>query len=291
MQVSKSDLILCWICDYILFAAIFLIILLLGLWRLQIGNTQGFPVSGPIATSTLVAVSGTTTPQPTSTQIVSSPISPTATSAPEKPEFVIVFVPVNWQSSQSAFETVAQSQADTFISESNLGLYFTPKVIILQDGLQNVSLSNENLIYDILEFGLQKQAGDRYIGLTDGDLKLEGNSDIVGWTSGGQAVVAESNDPYVVAHELGHTFDLCDEYSFTEWSLQNSEKEGGCPNPYPPECPRVESDKPNCVGLPTQDGRNSIMGPAGLDGQYGFNLPCITQLENYFKFLSEAVAR
>jgi hypothetical protein len=282
---------ICWLCDYSVFVVIIFVVLLLGLWRLKFGHIQASPVSNPIATATLAPVSITNTPWPTFTQTALPPISPTSTSTPEKPEFVIVFVPVNWRSGQSAFMAEAQHQANIFISESKIDIYFTPTVIILQEGLENVSLSDENLIFDILEFGLLVQAGDRYIGLTNGDLELGGDSGILGWTAGGQAMIAESSDPYVVAHELGHTFGLCDEYSYSDWSLQDAEVIGGCPNPYPASCPQVESDHPNCNGNPTQDGRNSIMGPAGLFGEYGFNIYCVNHLKEVFRMLSEGLVQ
>lgn len=291
MRIYKSDVILCWICDYSMFVLSLLLILLLSMWRLQNVESNIIPVVHPIITltdavPTIINTLISPTLQPTSTQGVLRPTSPLLTSMPEKPEFVLIFVPVNWQSSSQAFQEVAQNQVDIFIRESDFGQYFIPKVIILQDGLQNVSLSNENLGYDVLEFGLQKQAGDRYIGLTDGDLQSNGNSDIVGWTTfGGQAVIAESIDPYVVAHELGHTFGLCDEYSYSDWSRQNGAISDGCPNPYPENCPQVESTSPNCDGDPTRDGRNSIMGPAGLVGLYGYNNACLFFLEDIFQSL------
>lgn len=293
MRIYKFNVILCWMCDYGAFVVALLIIFTIGLWRFQNEVDAIVPVPTPtnvvpVIVNTLVSP----TIQSVFTEVVLPPISSIPNSASQKPEFILVFVPVNWQSSHKAFQEAAQNQVDIFISESNLGLYFTPKVIILQDGLQNVSLSNENLEYDVLEFGLQKQAGDRYIGLTDGDLQSNGNRDVIGWTTfGGQAVIAESNDPYVVAHELGHTFGLCDEYSYSDWSHQNDAISSGCPNPYPASCPLVESNTPNCDGDPTQDGRNSIMGPAGLDGLYGYNNACLFFLEDIFQSLLDTNIR
>lgn len=198
----------------------------------------------------------------------------------------MVFVPVNWQSDQVAFRESAQDQAGIFIRESNIEKYFSVNVVILERGIENVSLRRYELVYDILEFALQVQPGDRYIGLTDGDLRPGGDSNVVGWTSGGFAMVAEYTEDYVVTHELAHTFGLCDEYSYTDWNLQNSEYDGGCPNPYPKDCPRVESDVPVCDGAPADDGSNSIMGPAGLPGDYSFNNASFTHLQKVFETLS-----
>ncbi len=274
----------CWLCDYGLFVMVFFMILLFGLYRFQYGMPVTAPSIEPIPSSTSVVVVTTNTPFPT--EPIPGP-SVTFTPVNDKPEFILVFVPVDWQSDQSAFQEAAQRQADIFVSESKIEDYFTVNIVILEDGVQNVSLRSDELVYDILEFGLQKQPGDRYIGLTDGDLYLDGDSDIVGWTSGGQAMVAESQDFFVVAHELGHTFGLCDEYSYTDWSLQNSEYGEGCPNPYPKECPRVESNVPVCDGAPAKDGSNSIMGPAGLLGEYSFNNACFEHLQKVFETLSD----
>lgn len=274
-------------CDYGLFVFGLLVIILLGLWRWQTGNAQALPGPTPSVASPTIPVSrATITPRLTPSMTTPSPIASSPTPASAKPDFVLVLMSVDWQSGPSAFQEAAQNQADIFVRESHIDRFFNPKIIVLQDGLQNVSLSNDNLIYDVLEFGLQKQAGDRYIGLTDGDLSLQGNSDIAGWTSGGQAAIAENGDPYIVAHEMGHTFGLCDEYSYTDWSRQNSEMAGGCPNPYPADCPRTESNVPNCKGAPTQDGCNSIMGPAGLEGAHGYNTASLIHLEDSFKLLS-----
>ena len=279
-------------CDYGLFAFALLLILLIGLWRWQSGKVPTLPISvTPVTSTTSPAPVFTLTPPSTQVSTIPSLISSSPTPASTKPDFVLVLLPVDWKSSQSAFQDEAQNQADTFVRESQISNYFNPKIIILQDGLQNVSLSDENILNNILEFGLQKQAGDRYLGLTDGNLSLNGTSDITGWTSGGQVAVAEANVPYVVAHEMGHTFGLCDEYNYADWSRENAGMSGGCPNLYPAGCSRTESNLINCAGSPTVDGRNSIMGPAGLDGAYGYNTACLNQLEDSFKALSGLTTR
>lgn len=273
----------CWLCDYGLFGAIFLMILLFGLHRLQ----RGLPVVVPeiVMSPSSTNVSAMATNEPFPAQPIPVP-SVMVTPVNDKPDFILVFLPVDWRSTQSLFYEAAQNQAGVFISESNIEKEFRVSIIILEHGIENVSLESDELIYDILEFGLQEQPGDRYIGLTDGDLSLEGDDSVVGWTSGGLAMVAEYNDEYVVAHELGHTFGLCDEYGYADWSLQNAEYEGGCPNPYPIDCPRIESDGPVCDGAPAEDGSNSIMGIAGLYGEYSFNEASFNHLQEYFLILS-----
>lgn len=249
-----------------------------GLSPLAFLNTATPTVSSmPTATITPTAL-----PQPTIT------IMPTPTPAP-KPEFILVFVPVDWRAGPDEFEQVARQHADVFIRESEIELYFTVSVVILQPGLENADLSSETLAYDVLEYGLTQIAGDRYIGMTDGDLSPFGESDIAGWTAGGQSMVVEAEDNEVTAHELGHTFGLCDEYNYAEWSRQNDEYTDGCPNLYPPTCPMTMSGGVTCEGTPTEDGRNSIMGPGGMPGSYGFNAPSLSHLLKVLSILASQV--
>lgn len=270
----------CWLCDYGMFALIFLLTILLGTYRFLYTIAPVTPFIDPTPTHMIATL--TNTPPPTKL-----PLTPTfiVTSTPtvEKPEFILVFVPVNWQLGQPAFQQAAQNQSDIFIRESNIENYFDVTVVALNNGIENASLGSDTLVYDVQEFALQVQAGDRYVGLTDGDLSPNGENDVVGWTSGGSAMVAEYQDEYVVAHELGHTFGLCDEYSYTDWRLQNMEYSGGCPNPYPKDCPRKESNEPICDGAPASDGSNSVMGPAGLLGSYSFNEASYKYLQNFFE--------
>lgn len=272
----------CWLCDYGMFAIVFLMILLFGAYRFLFADIPEILVVDSTPTATPITALLTNTPAPTKLSLTLTPIL-TLTPAPEKPEFIVVFVPVNWGSTDSEFRTATQNQADIFIRESGIENYFDVKVVILENGLENASLRSDNLVIDILEIALQEQPGDRYVGLTDGDLNPDGESDVVGWTSGGYAMVAEYQEEYVVAHELGHTFGLCDEYSYADWSAQNAEYDGGCPNPYPIDCPREKNAKDLCPGEPASDGSNSIMGPAGLRGAYSFNDASYAHMQDFFK--------
>ena len=147
--------------------------------------------------------------------------------------------------------------------------------------------SIETLFNDVLSFGLLHYPADYYIGLTDGDVSLDGDRDVTGWTFGpnSSAVIAEASFVSVTSHELGHVFGLCDEYSYSAWVRQNATFVDGCPNPYPANCPQI-SGSVVCDGQPAEDGRNSIMGSSGLDGSYGFNQACRQGLSSRFELLS-----
>ena len=285
-----GERVVCFLCDYGLILLAVLLIAAVAAWRFTSGQA-----------ASLVLLADTPTPAWTLTPSVAATVvgsTPTAlaetltpTSTPNiKPELILVFMPIAWQSDQASFEQAAHSQADAFIQESQVNEYFNVQVVVLTTGPENVALTDPELDYTILEFGLTHVAGDRYIGLTDADLAPDGESDIVGWTSGGQLVVAESSDKYVTAHELGHTFGLCDEYSYSEWILQNESLSGGCPNPYPSYCPQTIADGITCDGASTSDGRNSIMGPSGLPGAYGFNSNCQDYLLQIFSTMISQVS-
>ena len=283
---------ICWLCDNGLLILAISIMGIVSLLRWgSVPVLSGLPFfSTPTPTATL-------TPVPSATQTTTATLPPTVTMTAQPtlipisvPEFVIVFVPLHWQSGRDEFEHMAQQQAENFIVESGIESFFTVDVILLETGLDDAQLNSNDLVFDMVEFGFSQTPGDRYIGLTDGDIAPEGISDVVGWTAGGVGVVNESSDFYVTAHELGHTFGLCDEYSYREWFRQNEEYPEGCPNPYPPDCPQNLTDGVICDGLPTLDGRNSIMGPAGLPGEYGFNHASLTHLQWMFQELAELSA-
>lgn len=280
----------CWLCDNgPLMLALLVLGIVAGLRWGSLPTLSSLPLfSTPTPTPTL-APSPTITPTKTATSAptLTPTALPTPTPAPP-PEFVLVFVPLRWQSGHDAFEGAARQQAENFIAESGIEDYFTVDVILLENGLEDAQLESSELVYDLVEFGLEQAPGDRYIGLTDGDIAPEGISDVAGWTAGGVGVVSESADTYITAHELGHTFGLCDEYSYREWFRQNEEYPGGCPNPYPSDCPQTLTDGVICEGLPTVDGRNSIMGPAGVPGEYGFNGASLAHLQQMFQELTEA---
>ena len=294
-----GEKIICFLCDYgLVFLAVLFVLLFAAWWLLSGGlpapaTPPGVVTPGlPFATDTPDVLPGiTTTPDaPGSTDTPVATPEPTALPT-GKPEFILVFVAVRWQSGDAAFEQAADGHAQTFIDESNMDAFFTIKTVYLTEGLPDASLSDPNLDYAVYQYGLVNEPGDRYIGLTDGDLALDGDPSVAGWTSGGQAVIVEASEYQVTAHELGHTFGLCDEYSYSEWLLQDEYAPGGCPNPYPSTCPQTLSGGITCDGAPTSDGRNSIMGPAGLYGAYGFNEACLNSLQETFQSLAAQVSQ
>ena len=54
----------------------------------------------------------------------------------------------------------------------------------------------------------------------------------------------------VAAHELGHTYNLCDEYKQSFWIDENKQisSVGGCGNPFPNSCLGSGSDPESCIG-------------------------------------------
>ena len=199
-----------------------------------------------------------------------------------KPEYVIVVVPVMWSGSMTEFEQSAQEEITHFIMESQIERYVNVQIEIITDPLTGVSLADPDLPDRVQRYALSSVAGDRYIGLTDGDLVLDGSSSVVGWTRfGSSAIVAEVGFSVTTAHELGHTFDLCDEYNYFYWSRQNRSLASGCPNPYPDTCPQ-EGQGVICEGFPTPDGAPSIMGPA-IGPNQRFNDPSLRHLQVVFE--------
>jgi hypothetical protein len=306
---SIGEDVLCWLCDYwsVLIVAILVILaafLLRHAWfpfqqpvilpratqEITVAAVTPSPASNTfIPQATLQAALPSVTPMPEGTdpvRIVTHTPTPQPTTPPlVKPEFIIVFIPVDWKSSRRSFEEAADRQMALFLSSSNIEDYLTVKEAKLTDGIDGVSLNDEALAVNLVEFGMKKMAADRYIGVTDGNLAPHGNNEISGWSMGPgtQGVIAESQDVSITSHELGHTFGLCDEYSYDFWKTQNSEFPGGCPNPYPADCPR---DSTFCLGGSTTDGRFSLMGPSGMSGEYGFNEPCLTHLKKLFSDLA-----
>lgn len=244
-----------------------------------------------IGTATLAPVTTTLSPVPRPATVTPLPAY-TATATPKisaLPQYIIVVVPLHWQGDRASFEAAAQREIAYFSSESGIERYFSLEIKFLKDNMADADLTSDTLLYDMIEFAATREPADRYIGLTDGNISLDGMSDITGWTTGPNSlgVMGEKNVSYVIAHELAHTYGLCDEYNYMVWQEQDQEFQGGCPNPYPASCDQTLTNEVSCPGAPTADGHNSIMGPAGLVGTYGFNTPSLNHLLKVFAELAK----
>lgn len=197
-----------------------------------------------------------------------------------RPTFVLVFIPLNWQGDLAAFDAEAAEQARLFVATSGIERYARVEVVTVHEIMQG-DPSRDELVFDVAAFGAEREPGDRYIGLTDGDLAP--GEDVLGWTfSFYNAIVAETSDPFVTAHELGHTFGLCDEYSYAAWSRQDSDG-FPCPNPFPPECPETAHDI--CRGAALPSGGFCIMGPGDGSSDREFDAACRSALASQFEEL------
>lgn len=212
--------------------------------------------------------------------VVMAFINPSHALAQARPTYIIAFIPLNWEGSLDEFEQAAQLQGAYFVAESGIEQYAVVEFRYLREPYTGDPTDAFLDLY-ITTFGLTLTPADRYIGLSNSDLAPDGDSSVVGWTrgSGALGMVVEVGDVQVTAHELGHTYDLCDEYLYEEWARQNDAR--GCPNPFPPMC--VAQASIWCAGLPAADGRNSMMGPAGLDGGYAYNEPGLVHLHTVFE--------
>lgn len=226
--------------------------------------------SSPTASGPLLAATDT------EVQVAPTPTSQSAT-------YVIVFIPVHWSGSLTDFAAVARAHGEFFLQSSDLQSHWPVEVKYLDQEFSRVPLDSDSLLPLLLAFGLEREPADRYVGLTNSELILDGDEDVAGYTFGAnyQAVLAESWSVEITAHELGHTYGLCDEYSYFDWFVQNEIV--GCPNPFPADCPR-DTDH-ICPGEPAPGGLHSIMGPAGMSGQYAYNTASFDHLQAVFAAL------
>lgn len=302
-NISDEKQFTCFLCDNL---PIIIAVTLVGIVALVLGSYRGLlslpplPEETPIPFATPIQqltplitpwptlFNRTPTPESLSTeQVLQSTNVPSPTAVAAVPEMVFAVLPVNWGGTSVEFRAEAERQMELFLQESLIDKYFRTRVIYLESGLENVSLTDVDLIYQIVEFGAMKVPADRYIGITDQDLAPNGNVGIAGWAAFfGQGVVAESYEN-VSAHELGHTYGLCDEYSYREWRRENDFLLLGCPNPYPEQCEKVDDSEAWCEGTPTDDGRNSIMGAGGPLPGFGFNRTCLDHLNKGWQNMQE----
>ena len=289
----------CWICDYGLIIITILLILIVGalihFHPFSTGSTSNLPLNdpdiGPEATVG-VEVTQTDAQMPTENQIeavttvtpyITQETTPesTPTAIPDKPDFIIAFIPIHWSGTMEQFIDASYAQFNHFVTESNIDSYFDVTCVIIEENLTSSSLDDPNLVLDVIEFGLLREPADRYIGLTDGDLSMDGDNFVAGWTMGEDflGTVGEAQYLAITSHELGHTFGLCDEYSYSAWYEQDMIAVDGCPNPFPAEC---NSALDLCEQSPDVNGHYSIMGFAQESYQV-FNEHCLLGLQEKFE--------
>jgi hypothetical protein len=296
MEEPPFEGVLCWICDYSLVVLAVLIVLIFAVLRLPMLDILAFTPDPTPTNSRITTPEPTDAPQstpslepsPSPTSLITPSPSPTSapspTPTPERPVFVITYIPMDWQGSLEEFFALASAHHNFFLAESDIENFFIVEVVFLDSIWTDGDLSSEELVYDLVEYGASQSPADRYVGLTDGNVTLAG-SDVTGWAMGGQpGVVVEASGVSITAHELGHTFGLCDEYNYAVWLLQNEDLTNGCPNPYPEDCEAdPESTVVDCLGAPAPDGSNSIMGPSGMPGAYSYNTACYDHLQKVFE--------
>ncbi len=277
----------CFICDYGLVLLAILIVLAVAALRLtRAPQTEAVipPESTPAAIAPTPQI-----PQSNATGIAPTPVelsvTPTATS---NPHYILAFIAVNWEGSRASFEREAQAQADFFITRSGIDQFFDVQVELVEAEMSGADLTSETILDEMIQFGIQHQPADRYIGLTDGDLAPDGDRWVSGWSYGPdtQGVIVEKGGVSITAHELGHTYGLCDEYNYSFWVEQNADFPQGCPNPYPDSCLKNSNQIMECDGEPASNGDSSIMAGSGMGTGFGYNQASIDHLKQVFALLS-----
>jgi len=203
--------------------------------------------------------------------------------------FTIIFIPIQWNSGQADFESYSDMQANFFIS--NFPLKACPddvkiiKAWELKDCNINVRCGIEECpdptLQEIERCADKKYKGkyDRAIGLVDASILCGGP---LGWSCAimePKPVLCAKPWKEVTAHELGHTYGLCDEYSGCVWDAQNAQM--GCPNPKACSC-CGDAEHPACCAGRAIPGGYCIMGPIGVPHP-GFCSDCFNHLTSILK--------
>ena len=134
------------------------------------------------------------------------------------PKFKILFVPLNWENSQEAFISNAQSQFSTFLNEVPLNNCLSQvQEYYLEVSTQNYdhfSCSSKNcavnsirnFVNDVLH--IDPTDYDVIVGLTE----TSPCAPIAGCSNGTDTIWVTTSYNSVMAHELGHIYNLEDEY-------------------------------------------------------------------------------
>lgn len=226
--------------------------------------------------------------QASATGTQTSPTNNVTPSPAGPPEYVVAFVPVHWKGTRQEFIDTANRQGYFFRQASGLENFFNVKYIFFELTFSEGKLTDSDLLDRMLVWAIQRDPADRYIGLTDGDLAPDNNTWVAGYTFGidTQGVLAETTEDTIAAHELGHTYGLCDEYNYNSWDEQNQSLSDGCPNPYPSHCPKNTGVVNECDGTPSSDGKMSLMASSGPPDQSAYNETCQEHLTEFFQQLA-----
>ncbi len=202
-------------------------------------------------------------------------------------DFTLMFVPVdNWLDDQALFENLAKQRADFFqdislFKEKNFGIIYVP-IDYVKKNCDVANIRNDHTGF--LTHLKMKNCADSYSDAIGADYdRAVGFSDTFGqgyaFFINKIVFVPRGFDnidfPSVASHELGHTYWLCDEYSYKEYSRENTE---GivlkCKNKFPDYCKESNDCDGNtpvyreysqtylknvCEG----DVKYSVMGPTG----------------------------
>ncbi|MCX6801692.1 MAG: hypothetical protein NT067_01120 [Candidatus Diapherotrites archaeon] len=200
-------------------------------------------------------------------------------------------MPVNWSASNAAFKQVADESYSQFIQGaeiSSCSSQYSEQIVYPDTNNCQVSSTCSNSALNKIVSCAQKagystsKTNARVVGIVQGSICPGTN--ILGFTTfSSVSVICTYADPGCAAHELGHTFYMCEQYCYNTgsscWLPQNKTLNaiGGCKNYYPDgkthceeygslttKCPEVKSGNIDCLGrkipMGGQVGR-SLMGP------------------------------
>lgn len=166
----------------------------------------------------------------------------------ETKEFRTIFRGVDWAFSDEDFVEYSQKQARFILGTYPVsqGKYYTEFNLAPFDSRTDPTQELSDTDYLSILIGLHLSellAGknfDRIVGLvTDDWFSAHGSeSEGISHPLEHSAILASISSPSISAHEIGHTYGLCDEYYYNVWSYQNllAFLTGGCPNSFPESC-------------------------------------------------------
>lgn len=205
------------------------------------------------------------------------------------PEYVVALIPVHWKETRQEFIDAANRQGDFFRQTSEVENYFHVKNFFFEVTYSEGKPTDSDLLGRMLVWTIQRDSADRHIGLTDGALATDNNTWIVGYTFGidTQGMLAETTEDTIAAHELGHTYGLCDEYNFDSWDEKNKSLSDRCPNPYPSDCPKNTGVVNECNGTPSNNGKMALMASSSSPDQSAYNETFQEHLAEFFQQLTQ----